>query len=58
MNQKELEFFREEMAKHSASNYNIILKGKNLPMSLLNDYQKVCLAYSRAKFLQGFCALN
>ncbi|KEH38754.1 putative nucleolar GTP-binding protein [Medicago truncatula] len=40
VNQKELEFFREEMAKHSASNYNIILKGKNLPMSLLNDYQK------------------
>nr|ACJ85520.1 unknown [Medicago truncatula]AFK40443.1 unknown [Medicago truncatula] len=37
---EELEFFREEMAKHSASNYNIILKGKNLPMSLLNDYQK------------------
>ncbi|CAK8578709.1 unnamed protein product [Lathyrus sativus] len=40
VNQKELEFFRDEMAKHSSSNYNVILKGKNLPMSLLNDHQK------------------
>ncbi|CAJ2635096.1 unnamed protein product [Trifolium pratense] len=40
VNQKELEFFREEMAKHNSSTFNVILKGKNLPMSLLKDYQK------------------
>jgi len=26
-----------------SSNYNVILKGKTLPLSLLNDHQKVCL---------------
>ncbi|KAI9093383.1 hypothetical protein K1719_027397 [Acacia pycnantha] len=40
VNQKELEFFREELQNRMSSNYNVILKGKNLPMSLLNDHQK------------------
>jgi hypothetical protein len=45
VNQKELEFFREEMAKHNSSTFNVILKGKNLPMSLLKDYQKVSICF-------------
>ncbi|KAF3442523.1 hypothetical protein FNV43_RR16439 [Rhamnella rubrinervis] len=40
VNQKELEFFREELQNRMSSNYNVILKGKNLPLSLLNDHQK------------------
>lgn len=39
--QKELEFFRDELETRLSSNYNVILKGKNLPMSLLTDHQKV-----------------
>jgi nuclear GTP-binding protein len=56
VNQKELEFFREEMAKHSSSNYNVIIKGKNLPMSLLNDYQKQSRVHllDREPFLHAF----
>ncbi|PIA45543.1 hypothetical protein AQUCO_01600024v1 [Aquilegia coerulea] len=38
--QKELEFFREELTNRMSSNYNVILKEKILPMSLLNDHQK------------------
>ncbi|KAE9456421.1 hypothetical protein C3L33_11680, partial [Rhododendron williamsianum] len=40
VNQKELEFFREELQSRMSSNYNVILKEKKLPMSLLNDHQK------------------
>lgn len=40
VNQKQLEFFREELANRMSSNYNVILKDRKLPMSLLNDYQK------------------
>jgi hypothetical protein len=32
VDQKELEVFREEMEKYKSSNYNVIIKGKNLPM--------------------------
>lgn len=38
--QKELEFFRDELETRISNNYNVILKGKNLPMSLLTDHQK------------------
>ena len=44
VNQKELEFFREELQSRMSSNYNVILKEKKLPLSLLNDHQKVCSA--------------
>ncbi|RVW93112.1 Nuclear/nucleolar GTPase 2 [Vitis vinifera] len=40
VNQKELEFFREELQSRMSSSYNVILKEKKLPMSLLNDHQK------------------
>ncbi|GFZ07512.1 GTP-binding family protein [Actinidia rufa] len=40
VNQKELEFFREELQSRLSSNHNIILKERKLPMSLLNDHQK------------------
>ncbi|XP_068498287.1 nuclear/nucleolar GTPase 2-like [Phaseolus vulgaris] len=46
VNQKELEFFREELQSRMSSNYNVILKEKKLPLSLLNDHQKVCLLSS------------
>ncbi|BBH01817.1 GTP-binding family protein, partial [Prunus dulcis] len=38
--QQQLDIFREEHSKTVASNYNVILKGKQLPLSLLNDHQK------------------
>lgn len=41
VNQKELEFFREELQNRLSSSYNVILKERKLPMSLLNDNQKV-----------------
>jgi len=41
VNQKELEFFREELQNRMSSNYNVILREKKLPMSLLNDLPKV-----------------
>lgn len=44
--QKELEFFREELQSRLSSNYNVILKERKLPMSLLNDHQKVCAQLS------------
>lgn len=37
VNQKELEFFREELQSRMSSNYNVILKERKLPLSLLND---------------------
>ncbi|TKY74070.1 Nuclear/nucleolar GTPase 2 [Spatholobus suberectus] len=40
VNQKELEFFREELQNRMSSNYNVILREKKLPLSLLNDHQK------------------
>ncbi|KAL5571477.1 hypothetical protein UlMin_021074 [Ulmus minor] len=40
VNQKELEFFREELQNRMSNNYNVLLKEKKLPMSLLNDHQK------------------
>lgn len=45
VNQKELEFFREELANRMSSNYNVILKEKKLPMSLLHDHQKQARAH-------------
>lgn len=41
VNQKELEFFREELQNKLSSNYNVILKERKLPLSLLHDHQKV-----------------
>lgn len=40
VNQKQLEFFREELQSHMSSSYNVILREKKLPFSLLNDHQK------------------
>ncbi|WZY96834.1 hypothetical protein YC2023_069163 [Brassica napus] len=40
VNQKELEYFREEMKTKMSSNYNVILKERKLPMSLLTDNKK------------------
>ncbi|OAY60893.1 nuclear/nucleolar GTPase 2 isoform X1 [Manihot esculenta] len=40
VNQKELEFFREELQNRMSSSYNVILKERKLPLSLLNDHQK------------------
>ncbi|CAK9308919.1 unnamed protein product [Citrullus colocynthis] len=40
VNQKELEIFREELEKRMSNNYNVILKERKLPLSLLNDHQK------------------
>ncbi|OVA13235.1 GTP binding domain [Macleaya cordata] len=45
VNQKELEFFREELQSRLSSNYNVILKERKLPMSLLNDHQKQARAH-------------
>ncbi|CAN8321621.1 unnamed protein product [Cochlearia groenlandica] len=41
VNQKELEYFREELETKMSSNYNVILKERKLPMSLLTDNKKV-----------------
>ncbi|KAK1582408.1 hypothetical protein Q3G72_014654 [Acer saccharum] len=40
VNQKELEFFRDELQSRMSSSYNVILREKKLPFSLLNDHQK------------------
>ncbi|KAJ4839665.1 Nuclear/nucleolar GTPase 2 [Turnera subulata] len=40
VNQKELEFFREELQSRMSNNYNVLLKERRLPLSLLNDHQK------------------
>ncbi|KAI3721548.1 hypothetical protein L2E82_32564 [Cichorium intybus] len=51
VNQKELEFFREELQSRLSSNYNVIMKERKLPMSLLNDHQKVFLKQARVHLL-------
>ncbi|XP_050217149.1 nuclear/nucleolar GTPase 2 [Mercurialis annua] len=38
--QKELEFFRDELQNRMSSSYNVILKERKLPLSLLSDHQK------------------
>ncbi|XP_068660085.1 nuclear/nucleolar GTPase 2 [Aristolochia californica] len=43
--QKELELFREELQSRMSNNYNVILKERKLPMSLLNDHQKQARAH-------------
>ncbi|KAL6902097.1 hypothetical protein ACP4OV_004973 [Aristida adscensionis] len=43
--QKRLEFFREELQNHLSNNFNVILKEKKLPMSLLQDHQKQARAH-------------
>lgn len=45
VDQKELEFFREELQNRLSSSYNVILKERKLPMSLLNDHQKQARAH-------------
>nr|CAD1830739.1 unnamed protein product [Ananas comosus var. bracteatus] len=45
VNQKELEFFREELQSRLSNNYNVILKERKLPLSLLNDHQKQAKAH-------------
>nr|GMD95787.1 nuclear/nucleolar GTPase 2 [Ipomoea batatas] len=45
VNQKELEFFREELQNRMSSSYNVILKDRKLPLSLLNDHQKQARAH-------------
>ncbi|KAK6263588.1 hypothetical protein QUC31_011688 [Theobroma cacao] len=45
VNQKELEFFREELQSRMSSNYNVILKEKKLPLSLLKDHSKQARAH-------------
>ncbi|KAF6175801.1 hypothetical protein GIB67_003289 [Kingdonia uniflora] len=40
VNQDQLKFFREELQNQLSSNYNVILRERKLPMSLLNDHQK------------------
>lgn len=40
VNQKELETFREELQSRLSNSYNVILKERKLPLSLLNDHQK------------------
>ncbi|CAH2036533.1 unnamed protein product [Thlaspi arvense] len=40
VDQKELEMFREELETKMSSNYNVILKERKLPMSLLTDNKK------------------
>lgn len=45
VNQKELEYFRQELQSRMSSTYNVILKEKKLPLSLLNDHQKQVRAH-------------
>uniref|UniRef100_A0A1D1Z096 Nuclear/nucleolar GTPase 2 n=2 Tax=Anthurium amnicola TaxID=1678845 RepID=A0A1D1Z096_9ARAE len=45
VNQKELDCFREELQNRLSSNYNVILKERKLPLSLLNDHQKQARAH-------------
>nr|XP_010911003.1 nuclear/nucleolar GTPase 2-like [Elaeis guineensis] len=53
VNQKELEFFREELQNRLSNNYNVILKERKLPLSLLNDHQKV-RTYLYCPFMHTF----
>ncbi|GJN07880.1 hypothetical protein PR202_ga25750 [Eleusine coracana subsp. coracana] len=43
--QKEIEFFREELQSRMANNFNVILKERKLPLSLLQDHQKQARAH-------------
>lgn len=45
VNQKELEFFREELQSRMSNSYNVLLKERKLPLSLLNDHQKQARAH-------------
>lgn len=45
VNQKELEFFREELQSRMSNQYNVILKERKLPLSLLQDHQKQAKAH-------------
>ncbi|WOL15421.1 nuclear/nucleolar GTPase 2 [Canna indica] len=45
VDQKELEFFREELRNRLSNNYDMILKPRKLPMSLLRDHQKQAKAH-------------
>uniref|UniRef100_A0A0V0IIU2 Putative nucleolar GTP-binding protein 2-like n=1 Tax=Solanum chacoense TaxID=4108 RepID=A0A0V0IIU2_SOLCH len=40
ISQEKLESFREEIQDRLSSNYNIIMNGSNLPMSLVNEQKK------------------
>uniref|UniRef100_A0A453NN56 Nucleolar GTP-binding protein 2 N-terminal domain-containing protein n=1 Tax=Aegilops tauschii subsp. strangulata TaxID=200361 RepID=A0A453NN56_AEGTS len=41
INQKELEYFRQELQARLTNNYSVLLKSKHLPLLLLQDHQKV-----------------
>uniref|UniRef100_A0A0A8XTY5 Nucleolar GTP-binding protein 2 N-terminal domain-containing protein n=1 Tax=Arundo donax TaxID=35708 RepID=A0A0A8XTY5_ARUDO len=43
--QKELGLFREELQSRMSNNYNVILKERKLPLSLLQDHQKQAKAH-------------
>ncbi|GJN31481.1 hypothetical protein PR202_gb19886 [Eleusine coracana subsp. coracana] len=43
--QKEMEFFREELQSRMGNNFNVILKERKLPLSLLQDHQKQARAH-------------
>jgi nuclear GTP-binding protein len=43
--QKEMEFFREELQSRMSNNFNVILKERKLPLSLLQDHQKQARAH-------------
>ncbi|KAI3928099.1 hypothetical protein MKW98_023700 [Papaver atlanticum] len=45
VDQKALEHFRDELHNKLSSNYNVILKERMLPMSLLQDHQKHAKAH-------------
>jgi nuclear GTP-binding protein len=41
--QPQLALFREELKNHLSDNFSVILKERKLPLSLLQDHQKVLL---------------
>jgi hypothetical protein len=41
--QPQLEMFREELQNRLSDNFSVILKERKLPLSLLQDHQKVLL---------------
>jgi hypothetical protein len=41
--QPQLEMFREELQSRLSDNFSVILKERKLPLSLLQDHQKVLL---------------
>nr|CAB3495933.1 unnamed protein product [Digitaria exilis] len=44
--QPQLEMFREELQNRLSDNFSVILKERKLPLSLLQDHQKVLLFYA------------